>query len=221
MRICIVGGGKVGYYLAKTLIEHGHHPVVIEQDMDTSTRVANALDISVIHGDGASIDSLRAAQAERCQACVCVSGKDEVNLVAAQLAKTLFRVKKTVVRVNNPKNTAALKRLGVDIVVSGTQNIARLLERQVETSAMRHLMELGHGSASLVEVMVPTNFRYNDETLTTIPIPKGLVIISVTRRDSFIIPNGETKILSGDTIMVAATDAALHQLIAKWQIEEN
>ena len=59
MKIAIVGGGKVGYYLAKTLIEHGHHPHVIELEHDLSQRIANELDIPVYCGDGTIIDVVR------------------------------------------------------------------------------------------------------------------------------------------------------------------
>lgn len=218
MRICIVGGGKVGYYLAKTLLEHGHAPVVIEQDPATAKRVANSLEVSVIQGDGATVQTLRDAQADTCQAFVCASGKDEVNLVAAQLAKKIFKVQKTIARVNNPKNTAALKKMGVDIVVSSTLSMVFMIEREVESDAVHQLMSLGHGAATLLEIELPPSFKFDGYTLTDLPVPAGCVVISVVRKDSFIIPNGTSKILVGDKLMVAATDSALHNLIESWKI---
>lgn len=221
MRICIVGGGKIGYYLAKTLLEHGHTPVIVEPDEATANKVANELDIPVIYGDGTSVEALESAGAENCQAFVAASGKDEVNLISAQLAKKIFNVKKTIARVNNPKNTAALKALGVDIVISATDNIAHLIEREVETKAVRQLMNLAHGNASLVEITIPDTFKYDAKTLTEIPVPIGCVVISITRADAFFIPNGASIIKVNDRLMVAATDEALRELIVKWRINDH
>ncbi|MDL2325291.1 TrkA family potassium uptake protein [Ruminococcaceae bacterium OttesenSCG-928-A16] len=221
MRICIIGGGKVGFYLAKTLLEHNHEPIVIEQDAATCTKVANELDVAVIHGNGASVGTLEAADCANCQAMVCVSGKDEVNLVAAQLGKKVFNIKKTIARVNNPKNTEVLKALGIDIVLSSTINIARLIEHQVETTALRNLLSMGNGTASLVEILVPEHFRYNGKTLRDIPTPKECVVVSIMQNGEFSIPTADSVIYSGDQIMAISSNDALHELIADWKIGEK
>ena len=122
MRVCIVGGGKVGYYLSKTLMEHGHDPIIIEIDEHTCSRLADQLELPVIHGDGTLVEILDLARAGGCGALVGVTGRDETNLVACQLAKKVFGIKKTVARVNNPKNSEVLKMLGVDITVSSTDS---------------------------------------------------------------------------------------------------
>lgn len=218
MRICIIGGGKVGYYLSKTLLEHGHEPVVIEQDPKTAARVANDLDLPVIHGDGASLEALRAAEAEKCQAVVCVSGQDEINLVAAQLAKMEFNVARTVARVNNPKNAPILKALGVDIVVSATQNLTAIIEREVETQSIRTVSTLTGGAASVVELTLPKHFVFSGQTLAQIPVPAGCVVVLVIRGQDIVIPNGATALLEGDHVMLAATDEALQDLIKSWKI---
>ena len=120
MRVCIVGGGKVGYYLAKTLLEHGHTPVLIEDDPAMCRKVADSLDLTVVCGDGTFAEVQESADVAHCSAMVAVTGRDEDNLIVCQLAKQVFKVKRTVARVNNPKNAAVLKKLGVDIAVSAT-----------------------------------------------------------------------------------------------------
>lgn len=60
MQIIVVGGGKVGYYLSKTLLEHGHRPHIIEKDRALCTRIADDLDVAVICGDGSTLDVLKA-----------------------------------------------------------------------------------------------------------------------------------------------------------------
>ena len=216
MHICIVGGGKIGFYLAQTLLEHGHEPVVIESEESTCQRLANSLDIPVIHGDGTLIEILRMARLEECKALIGVTGRDENNLIACQLAKKVFGVKKTVARVNNPKNAPVLKQLGVDIAVSSTDNIARLIEREDETAAIRQLMSIAGGDASLTEVLLPDNFKFHNKSLAELWIPEDAIIIFITRGQEVIIPRGNTTLQSGDHVVCVAKDTAFHDLTESW-----
>ncbi|MEG2053461.1 MAG: TrkA family potassium uptake protein [Oscillospiraceae bacterium] len=218
MKVCIVGGGKVGFYLAKTLLEHGHQPVVIEKDEFAAEKLANSLDISVLVGDGTTLETLSGAHCEDCDAFVSVSGRDESNLIACQLAKKVYNVKKTISRVNNPKNEGILKQLGVDIAVSSTDSIARLLEREIETDKIRQLLSLS-GDVSISEIMIPDHFPHHEKTLSDITMPKDVVVISVTRNGELIIPRGHTQILVGDKILCLASDAALHELVVAWKLD--
>lgn len=219
MRVCIVGGGKVGFYLAKTLCEHGHEPVVIEPDKDTCSMIANTLDIPVVAGDGTSLEVLESAGCSDCNSLIAVTGLDENNLIACQLAKRVFKCKRTIARVNNPKNLAVLKQLGVDIAVNSTDNIVRILEREVETAAIRHLLSLASGTASLIEIAVPEHFRYHGQPLSEIVIPLDFNIISVTRGSEFIIPRGNTRILSGDHLVCVTKDEAFHSVVKDWRLD--
>lgn len=216
MHICIVGGGKVGFYLAKTLLEHGHEPTVIEETETTCQRLANNLDISVIHGDGTLVEILRMARLDHCEALIGVTGRDENNLIACQLAKQVFGVKKTVARVNNPRNAAVLKQLGVDIAVSSTDNISRLIEREVETDAIRQVLSVAGGEASLSEVLLPDPFRYENKSLAELSIPTDVVVIFITRGQELIIPRGSTTLHAGDRVMCVAKDTAFHDLTSGW-----
>ncbi len=223
MKICIVGGGKIGYYLAKTMLEHGHIPVIIEDNFATCEHIADALDIRVIDGDGSRPEVLKTAldSKEPFHSFVAVTGKDETNLIACQIAKRVYKVKRTVARVNNPKNTSVLKKLGVDIVVSSTDNIARLIEREVEAAAMRHLLSLDGGTTSLSQIEIPQSFPYHDETLAELPVPGDVVVISVTRKGEFEIPRGNTKIMIGDKVTILAKNEAFSKLVKTWHLQED
>ena len=221
MRVYIVGGGKIGYYLSKTLMEHGHEPVIIELDEQTCSHLAENLDFPVVHGDGTLVEILEIAKVDSCQALVGVTGKDEANLIACQLAKKVFGVKKTIARVNNPKNTPVLKELGVDIAVSSTDNIARLIEREVETDAIHHLMSIAGGDASLTEVFLPDDFKYSGRTLAELEIPHDVVIVFLTRGQELIIPRGNTVLLGGDKVVCVAKNTAFHDLARLWDLDER
>ncbi len=223
MRVCIVGGGKIGYYLAKTLREHGHTPIIVEEDKATCARIADDFDKYVVCGDGTrpEILSLVLNQKEKCHALVAVTGQDENNLIICQLGKQVYKVKKTVARVNNPKNTEVLKMLGVDIVVSSTDNIARLIEREVETAAIRHLLSLDSGTTSLTQIEVPSTFMHDGKTLAQLPVPDNVVIISVTRKNEFIIPRGHTTIMVGDKVTLLAQNDAFPKLAKEWSLNDG
>lgn len=212
MNVIVVGGGRVGYYLAATLLGHDHHGTLIENNSATCHEVADALDIPVIRGDGTSVDALREADAGRADVLVAVTGRDEDNLIACQTARIRFKIPKTVAKVNDPKNVLAFQRLGIDIAISGTDYIVRLLEREVEFSQIRQLASLNKGKASISEIKLPMNFALSGKPLSQIPLPEDSVIVSVQRADAILIPRGSTRIYAGDTILVMAKDHVFHQV---------
>ena len=221
MKVVVVGGGKVGYYLTKTLLEHGHEPHLIEQSRLQSTHVADELDIPVICGDGTTIDTLEAAGAKDADALIAVTGRDQDNLVACQLAKRVFNVGRTVARINNPKNASAMKQLGVDIPISSTDNIARLLEREVDTAAIKQLMPLNRGEASLSELQIPDGYELDGIRLSELRLPEESVVVSITRDGRFIIPRGNTQILSGDKLLVVCANDVVRGLSKKLALREE
>ncbi|MGI5967648.1 MULTISPECIES: potassium channel family protein [Anaerotruncus] len=221
MKIIVVGGGKVGYYLTKTLLEHGHSPRLIERDRTLCTRLANDLDVPVVCGDGTIIDILEASEADGADALIAVTGRDQDNLVACQLAKEIFHVGRTVARINNPKNAAAMKQLGVDIPISSTDNIARLLEREVDTAAIKQLMPLNRGEASLSELQIPEKYDLDGIRLVDLHLPEESVIVSISRGGRLIIPRGNSQILSGDKLLVVCANTALRELSERLSLKKE
>ena len=222
MNVVVVGGGKVGFYLASTLLEHGHHPVVIELERQVCHHLADRLDIPVVCGDGTELQVLEeACSVAPAEAVIGVSGRDEVNLIVCQLAKLRFSVPKTVARVNNPRNMEVLQKLGVDICVSSTSNIVNVLEHQIDTAAIRQLMALNRGEFSLNELELPEDFRFSGKTLTEIRMPQSAVLVSISRGEEFLIPRGNTKLLAGDRVVLIAKTSSLHELAAFFGINHE
>ena len=139
MKVCIAGGGKVGMYLAQSLLAHHHKVTIIEPQEALCRSLADSLDVPVVCGDAISFDTLRTADVASCDAFVAVTGNDEDNLVACQIAKREFGMDRTVARASNPKNRELLHTLGVDTVVCGTDNLSHILEREIETDTIRQL----------------------------------------------------------------------------------
>ena len=171
MKVCIAGGGKVGMYLAQSLLAHHHKVTIIEPQEALCRSLADSLDVPVVCGDAISFDTLRTADVASCDAFVAVTGNDEDNLVACQIAKREFGVDRTVARASNPKNRELLHTLGVDTVVCGTDNLSHILEREIETDTIRQLLSLGGGTASLNEILLPEDFAFAGKSIKDIPIP--------------------------------------------------
>lgn len=205
MRSLIIGGGKIGYYLAKVLMEKGYTISVIEKEKDACQKFANDLNIAVIRGDGTNVSVLEEAGVEDVDSVIAVTGRDEDNLVACQLAKRLYQVKKTIAKVNNPKNVETLKMLGVDIVVSSTDNITGQLEREVDSGRIKELLPLGDGRAAVFEIVLDKDFALTGTPLMKMDIPLTLNIISILRNETeLIIPRGHTTLEPGDKMLILA-----------------
>lgn len=202
MKVIVIGGGKLGFYLAKTLQEQKHDIVVVEADRRTCAEVLQGLQIPVICGDGTTSEALRAAGADTTDVLVAVTGKDEHNLVACQLAKMMFPIKKTIAKVNNPKNAGIMRQLGIDVVISSTDAIARQIEWEVDLSGFKYIAALGQGEATLHEIMLPENFAYSGYKLSDIRLPQQSVIVAVERQYEVVIPRGNTQIFAGDKLVV-------------------
>lgn len=206
MKILICGGGKVGFYLAKTLREDNYEIAIIERDKEQCKFCANHLDAAIICGDGTTLEVLEQAEARQCDAVVAVTGRDEDNLVCCQIAKKIFDVPKTVAKVNNPKNAQALKTLGVDIAISATDSIIRLLEREVDASAIKELIPLNDGKASVLEITLPDNYIYNGKSLAELNMPQGSSIVCITRDNKIEVPRGQTQLQNKDILLIVAVD---------------
>jgi trk system potassium uptake protein TrkA len=212
MNVLIIGGGKLGYYLALTLLEHKHFPVIIEDKKQICAKLANELDIPIIYGDGTKIEVLESANISKMDAVISVTGKDEDNLISCQLAKKMFSAPKTIARANNPKNAAVMRQLGIDITVSSTDSIARLIEREVDTAAIKQLVSVDHGESTISEIQIPERYRLNGIHLSELNIPEDSVIIAISRKERTIIPRGSTQIFSGDKVLVMSKNTVLHDL---------
>ena len=221
MKVCIAGGGRVGRYLAQSLLAN-HHSIIIIEPIESQCRMlADTLDTPVICGSSISVDTQRTADVASCDAFVAVTGSDEDNLVACQIAKQEFGVNRTVARASNPKNRMLLHTLGVDTVVCGTDNLSHILEREIETDTIRQLLSLGGGTASLNEILLPENFKFAGQEIKDIPIPGNAILVSITRDTEFIIPHGNTVLLPWDHILCLTQDDTLHLLTEAWGLSDK
>ncbi|HIZ84715.1 MAG TPA: NAD-binding protein [Firmicutes bacterium] len=200
MKVIVVGGGKVGYYTVKTLSEKGIDVRVIERSREACDRIANELDVPVICADGTTVEALAQAGAGKADAVIAVTGSDEDNIVACQIAKRRFAVQKVISRSNNPKNVDIIKRLGADIAVSSTQIITNLIDMEVDTTGLKLLATLNRGEAGIIELVVPDDWKHNGQPLSELDLPRGCIMVAVSRDTGMEIPRGDTVLRPRDHV---------------------
>lgn len=213
MRIVIVGGGRVGRHLTERFLQQKYEVVVIETDRRRCLELADTLVAEVVCGDGTEIAMLEEAGIRQADCLIAVTGVDQANLVAAQLAKRRYQVDKVIARVNDPRNMETFRALGVDIPVSSTDTIARLIEQEVDLSQMHLLATLNKGRASISTVNLPKGSALHGKRLAEITWPKGTLIISVVRQDQLIIPNGFTVLQEGDEVAAVSEGRSTRALV--------
>ena len=204
MNVLVVGCGKVGSRLANTLCDEGIDVSVIARTAAEADKMLEPdFKGSLLCGVPIDQDNLKKAGIESCDVVCAVTDDDNTNIMVSQLAKRLYQVKKTIAKVNNPKNVEALKKLGVDIVVSSTDNITGQLEREIDSGKIKELLPLGAGNAGVFEIVLDNSFTLQNVPLMEMEIPLTLNIISIIRNETeLIIPRGHTTLEIGDKLMI-------------------
>lgn len=201
MNAIIIGGGKVGWYLVETLVSHGHSVAVIDDEPRACARIAEEFNITVICGDGTSLQAMADAGADRADVVAAVTGQDEENLVACQLAKRKFGVARAIARVNNPKNERVFRDLGVDAAVSSTSIIAGLIEREALASSIKTLFTFKKGDLEIVQVDIDRGAAACGRPVRDLSVPEHCVLVSILRGENVVIPRGDTVLMPGDAVL--------------------
>lgn len=213
MRIVIVGGGKLGHQIASNMLDRKYIVKLIEKDKLKCLRLANELDAEVINGDGTEIEVLEAAGTKNADCFIAVTGSDQDNLVASQLAKKEFHARKVITRANDPRNLEALRTLSSGIAVSSTEIITHLIEQEADLSEMHLIATLNKGKAAICTIDLPEDSALNGVTLKDVTLPHGSLIVSLLRNGSMIIPNGLTEFHSGDEIVAVCESDSQKELM--------
>jgi trk system potassium uptake protein TrkA len=201
MYIVIVGGGQIGRYISRDLIDKGHEVTVIELESERVETLVAETGVLVIQGDAADLRYLEQAHTELADVFVATTHDDDLNLVACQLADIEFGVKRAISRVNNPKNVEIFQVLGIE-AVSSTRLISELIENEFTVGELIHLTTLRGGRVGLIELRIPDGpGAPAPRRLDAIELPESTVVVVVYRGDQTIVPRGGTEILPGDEVV--------------------
>lgn len=205
MYVVIVGGGRIGSFLAKSLSQEGRKVAVVESDKDVCQSLAEKLDILVIHGDGTDAKYLEDAGAAKADVLVAATGEDKTNLVSCQVAKKNLKVPRTIARVNDPKNEAVFKDLGIDVALSTVTAASIILKNAVTSGELMTLLALKEGNVEMVEFVVHESSSAIDKPIADLGLPGDCVLTAILREGHIIFPKGKTVIKAGDSIVALTT----------------
>jgi len=202
MYIIVIGGGKVGYYLGKELVESQHEVLIIEKDRAKCDRIVDELGDIVLQGDGCEASTMEIAGFGRADMVIAVTGEDEDNLVACQVAKAKFKVPRTVARINNPKNSEIFRRLGIDTTVSATDVILAHIEQELPIHPLIPLMTIKGGGLEIVEVKIPQRSSVVGKRIRELLLPQQSLVTLIISEDGVPkAPDGDIVIRPGDEIV--------------------
>jgi trk system potassium uptake protein TrkA len=216
--ILIVGGGKVGTYLARGLLRQQHEVVVIEKDARKAQMMTNLLeaDIAVV-GDGCDPNVLLQAGVARADVVVADTGDDEDNLVVVLISKKHSKAR-VVARVNTPKNKLIFESLDSErpvIVISSTEIILDIIDDRVNATTLETLARLGKGDLELVQLSITSDSPAKGRRIADLALPAGSVIVAVDHgAGDVVIPNGETVFADGDGVIAMIKHAARNDVCA-------
>ena len=196
MYIVIMGGGKVGSYLAGVLLDQRHEVAVLEANRAQADRLSIELQgqYLIINGDGCDSDFQEDAGIRNADVFVAATGRDDDNLVACEIATRVFNVPRCIARVNNPKNRRIFREVGIESV-SSTMLIANMIEEEALLGSVGVVSALSRGDIVLIELGVPAYM---------IALPEGALLAAIDRRE-----DGDAEIASVDAVLYPGDKAVV------------
>lgn len=223
MKIVVAGGGQLAYFLADSLLDNDHEISIIELDAKHAEKLATMLEdpnAKVINGDCIDLNILRQAGLEDADCFIASTGRDEVNIIACQLAREVFRTKRTITRVKNPKNRRTCVDLGIDLVYSPTSILVSMIEQEIDYEGLRMVYNVPAVRQNIVEFRVSENSKMIGKKLKSdiFPGSSRAVLLVYEDRDAEI-PMGDSVIEAGMKIL-AICNTSDYESLFKTFIED-
>ena len=218
-RVLLIGGFNRTKSLAASLIKKGYRVTAINKDIDDCKSLAEIDKLTVFNGDGSKPFILEDANAYNADVAITLTEQDDDNLVICELCKKKYNVKKTVALISDPHKTEFFYRMGIDSVVCAITAIAGIIEQQAFLDEMATLVPVGNGRIKIAQVPISQTAPAVGKKLWELSLPKDVIIGCMLRGDKSMVPRGDTRILSGDVVVLISTDehetAAVRELTGR------
>jgi len=210
MYIIIIGAGKIGYNLTKLLIAEGNEVLLVDRDRNKYNQLVKEFGEAIFYGDGCEASTLKAIGASRAELLVAVTGLDQENLVACQVAKILFMVPKTLALVNDPKNEELFTDLAVDLTVNTTSLISAMIGQKLNVPIVTPLLTFKN--LGIVQAEISDTSPAIHRQIKDLALPANSLLIAAIRGSEAIILKGDSTILPNDTIIAVTTREQVSEL---------
>ena len=205
MYILIIGCSTIGYHLAKSLLAAGHEITIVEKNPVRNTLMWDEFGSIVIQGDGTNPQTLQSAGAARADSFIAVTGSDEINLIASQIAKNKFGVKNTISLVKDTKNEQLFHMLGVDSVINSTHHIVASIEETIPGKPLLHLAQSKIPGLELISISIPEDSSIVGQSIKEIELPPHSFIAIVMKDNRAESPKDSLIIEANDEIIAVTT----------------
>lgn len=219
MFVIIAGGGRTGAQLARSLLSGNHTIHVIDYRKDVLARIHKELPTEVIFpGNPLDYQVLEQAGIKSANVFAATTTSDAENLTLCYIARERYGVKRTIARVNNPRNAWLFDgKFKVDVAVNHADILSRLIEEEMSMGDMMTLLKLKRGKYALVEEKIPPKAKAIGQSIKNLNLPGNCTIAAIIRSGEVIVPHGVTTLEIGDEVL-AITDSegakALAELFA-------
>ena len=210
MKAVIIGMGEVGRYVARVLAEEKHDVTILDGDTTNLTKAEEAMDVLALHGNGASMQSLRQANVHQADLVAAVTDRDEVNMLAALAAKHLGAAQ-TIARVTNPDYLDGEERgfyhglMGIDLVVSVQVLVANEIFKLIQSVGAVAVENFADNRVEVVQIPVGDEVKVTGKPLKDLALPDQTIVAAILRQGEVIIPGGADAVLEGDEVFLFGT----------------
>jgi trk system potassium uptake protein TrkA len=221
MFVVIAGGGRTGAQLARSLLSGDHTVHVVDYRKEVLSRIHKELPTEVIYpGNPMNTMVLEQAGIKNANVFAATTTSDEENLSLCYIAREKYGVKRTIARVNHPRNAWLFDaKFHVDVAVNHADILSRLIEEEMSMGDMMTLLKLKRGKYALVEEKIPPNAKAIGQAIKDLKLPVNCTIAAIIRSGEVIVPRGITTFEQGDEVLAIADNEGAKKLAELFEFE--
>lgn len=214
MKVVILGAGRRGNRLAKSLVEEQYNVILMDHNSSCVSNALTSVDCLAVQCNGTDIDDLAQAGVADADAFIALTGSDEINLVSCGIVSSHFKVPVTIASVRSLSYTNTDSLMGISHIVNPYQEVAKHIWREIDKGIYSDMVMFEHSALLMNKIHVDDNSPYVNKTLKEMrkSTSGNFVIVAISRGDEAIVPSGETVIEAGDTLAVISDDETLENV---------
>ncbi len=230
MRVIVCGAGQVGYNIARYLASEDNEVTVVDQRAELVNRIGDSLDVQAVVGHASHPDVLEQAGARDAEMIIAVTYADEVNMVACQVAHSLFGTPTRIARVRNQSyldpqwgDLFSRDHMPIDMIISPEVAVAEAVLRRLRIPGTINVIPLAEGRVQLIGVRCDPYCPLVNTPLRQISVlfpDLHIVIVGIVRNDRAIIPSADDQMLTGDEVYFVVDSAHVHRAMLAFGHEE-
>jgi trk system potassium uptake protein len=215
MFVVIVGGGRTGTQLAKTLIQQNHTVHVVENRTDVLSMIHRELPTeSIFQGNPINPEIMLQAGIQDADVLAAVTTRDDVNLAICHFSRLKFNIPRTIARVNNPRDAWLFTDVfNVDVAINQSDIMSSIIEEEMSMGDMMTLTKLRRGNYSLVTEKIPPGAKAIGMVLKDLALPEHCVIAAIIRKGEVIVPRGVSVFEMDDEVLAVTDPEGAKQLV--------